>query len=403
MKRCHRCTVTSAHPDIKFDANGLCSECDTYDQLSETTTTQDNTSLIQELEQKFLQYRKTRGTYNVLVSYSGGADSSYLLYLLKEKYGLNPLAFSVIHPVVPELAQQNMKNITEALNIDLYQFQVNRNLYKEFMRYGLENCDRYDMGPDLLGCSFCAYLYKWIAYKTAILMNIPCFVEGVDKAQSGGWRFLTGDSIIPGASVKAEVEKRDKYYYLLTKIFEDAFGDKYKNSVYSCDFEELRDKKFPDIIKPFQILDYDSSKVAGILVKKSIIPHKDKLNFFLTNCDMGWFFTYVSFQKFGCHPYDKTYAAEFRTNKFSMLNRIFFNGENDDKASYLQFIDETHKVLQAVAKNKDLDSHAIGRLSEIAPLFYKKFRSKYSDAIVPELLKQMKSVHYYADYFGYAL
>lgn len=403
MRRCPRCTVASVHPDIRFDASGLCTECTTLDLEGEAKTRRADPAMVRKLERRFARYRKAGGTHNVLVSFSGGADSSYLLYLLKTRYKLNPLAFSVIHPVVPELARQNMKDITEALDVDLLQFQVSGRLYKEFMRYGLENCDRYNMGPDLLGCSFCAYLYKWISYKTAVLMGIPCFVEGVDKAQSGGWRFLTGAPIMPGASVKAELKRRDKYYYLLPKIFEDAFGGRYKNSIYDCDYKALKDRTFPDIVKPFQIIDYDSSRVAQILAKKGVVPHKDRLNFFLTNCDLGWFLMYVAFQKFGCHPYDKTYAAEFRSKKFSMLNRIFFSGEDDDQASYLQFMEETRKVLQEVARNKHLDAGAIGRLAKTAPLFYKKFRSKYSDAIVPELLKQMKTIHHYADFFGYRL
>lgn len=399
---CKKCTLSSSHPDVTFNDDGICSLCQHVCDDEKSLTKTDKNKLKAVLENKINSYRGSK-PYDILVSYSGGTDSTYLLYLLKEEYGLNPLAFSFIHPVVSDVAKKNVVEVCEKLKVDLMQFHMDKELYMNFMSYGLSHVDDYNMGPDLLGCSFCSYLYKWCGYKMAWLLGVPCYADGSDKAQHGGWRFLPPGAIIEGDSVKKEIKDRKELYFTLSDIFDKAFDNKYAGSIYACDYESMKDRRFPDIIRPLQLLDYDSSKVATLLRSRGIVKEKDDLNFFLTNCSLGWFLSYISYNKFDCDPYDKTYAAEFRTGNFSMLKRIFMTGEKDDKNSYLNFISDWKKVLNYVAEHENIDVNDSTKIKDIAPLFYEKFASKFSVGIFPELLKQMKEMHKFSKMMKYPL
>ena len=88
VKYCKECTISNQRPRITFDENGVCSACN-YSKFKKTKINWDERD--SELKDLCDKHRKNDGSYDVIVPSSGGKDSSYVAYQLKNKYDMNPL------------------------------------------------------------------------------------------------------------------------------------------------------------------------------------------------------------------------------------------------------------------------------------------------------------------------
>lgn len=110
LKRCTKCILPETFPGIKFDESGICNICKNYTPL--TCKSEVN------LEEIFEKYRSQSGKADCLVAFSGGRDSSYGLHLIKEKYKMNPVAYSYDWGMVTDLARRNQSRLCGALGIE---------------------------------------------------------------------------------------------------------------------------------------------------------------------------------------------------------------------------------------------------------------------------------------------
>jgi N-acetyl sugar amidotransferase len=126
---CTRCIMDTTDPDIHFDANGYCNHCTAYlgRQAVYNLPAQERTRLLAEVVEEM----KRRGhgkEYDCIIGVSGGVDSSFLAFKVKEM-GLRPLAVHVDNGWNSEKAVGNIKRILEPLHIDLSTLVLN---WKEF-------------------------------------------------------------------------------------------------------------------------------------------------------------------------------------------------------------------------------------------------------------------------------
>lgn len=118
-----------ADPDIRFDDQGVCNyyydyaEAEKQSVFKGTAGEQKLLDLIAEIKEA-----GKNNTYDCLIGLSGGVDSTYVAYLLKQ-HGLRPLAVHLDNGWNSELAVMNIENITRKLNIDLFTLVIN---WKEF-------------------------------------------------------------------------------------------------------------------------------------------------------------------------------------------------------------------------------------------------------------------------------
>ncbi len=80
MKTCTRCVLPDNYRNIRFDGQGVCNYCRTYESLRSRLT--DFTSLESLRQERFDKFRG-RYPYDCLVGLSGGKDSSYVLMQAK--------------------------------------------------------------------------------------------------------------------------------------------------------------------------------------------------------------------------------------------------------------------------------------------------------------------------------
>lgn len=110
MRRCTCCLMPETMPFITFDAEGVCNYCHNY----RPKTLKGRAALEAELD----SFRSKDGRPDCLVAFSGGRDSSYGLHLLREEFGMTPLAYTYDWGMVTDIARRNQARICGQLGVE---------------------------------------------------------------------------------------------------------------------------------------------------------------------------------------------------------------------------------------------------------------------------------------------
>jgi N-acetyl sugar amidotransferase len=115
---------TCVDTKIHFDENGICNHCHRYDELLSTRVVsgEERTCALNKLVYK-IQKSGKRHDYDCIIGVSGGVDSTYVAYLVKE-LGLRPLAVHFDNGWNSELAVKNVERVMKKLDIDLFTYVV---------------------------------------------------------------------------------------------------------------------------------------------------------------------------------------------------------------------------------------------------------------------------------------
>lgn len=176
MKFCKKCVMPDTRPHITFNGEGICIAC----QNNEKKKTIDWEMRYSELEALCNRYRrKTSGGYDCMIAVSGGKDSHYQVYVMKELMGMNPLLITVEDFFTQtEAGKHNVKNISEMFGCNIISFKPNRKAAKVISRYMFEKYGRPLWYVDRL-------LYTVPLYYAAAL-NIPLLVYGENVSYEYG-------------------------------------------------------------------------------------------------------------------------------------------------------------------------------------------------------------------------
>lgn len=167
----------SSVPGISFDEKGVSNYAKIQLKLMETYPRgKEGEEAWNKIVANVKKDRK--GKYDCIVGISGGVDSSYLLYLLKVKYGLNPLAVTLDNGWGTDVAVKNIRRMTTALSIDLETYVINYEEIKDLLRsYMYAGLPWIDMPTDVA--------IKSVMYRYAIQENVKYIFRGNDFRSEG--------------------------------------------------------------------------------------------------------------------------------------------------------------------------------------------------------------------------
>ena len=128
---CSRCVMDSSDPDISFDSNNYCNHCNEFFDFKQAIAYQAGES-EKKLEKLVSNIKKEgqKNKYDCLIGVSGGVDSSYVAYLVKE-LGLRPLALHMDNGWNSEHSAANIRNICSKLEIDYISHVLNWDEFKD--------------------------------------------------------------------------------------------------------------------------------------------------------------------------------------------------------------------------------------------------------------------------------
>jgi len=133
MKYCKECLYPDTKPQLNFNFDGVCSACTNNKTKEEIDWDKKKEEFLKILE----KYRSKDGSnYDCIIPVSGGKDSTYQTYVMKEEFGLNPLVVN-FHPLdQTEIGKKNLENLKK-IGVDCIEFSPNPNIYKKLAKFGL--------------------------------------------------------------------------------------------------------------------------------------------------------------------------------------------------------------------------------------------------------------------------
>lgn len=143
---CTNCVMDTTDSKIVFDEKGVCDHCNTFfnDILPYWHTDERGEKKLKEIVAKIKKEGKGKD-FDCLMGMSGGIDSSYLLYAMKEKYGLRPLVFHVDAGWNSQIAVNNIERLVDGLGLDLYTEVINweeiKDLQLAYFKSGVPHID----------------------------------------------------------------------------------------------------------------------------------------------------------------------------------------------------------------------------------------------------------------------
>ena len=133
MKFCKKCLYPSTKPQLQFDERGICSACNNYKLKDEVDWGKKKVDLLHILD----KYKSKDGSkYDCIIPVSGGKDSTFQTYTIKETFGLNPLAVNFHPHDQTEIGRKNLENLKQ-LGVDCIEFSPNPIVYSKLAKFGL--------------------------------------------------------------------------------------------------------------------------------------------------------------------------------------------------------------------------------------------------------------------------
>lgn len=208
MKYCIRCMMPETHETIEFDKSGVCNICRQHKYKKARIDWDGKQKEFEEI----IEQHRGKHSYDCIVPFSGGKDSTYTLWHLVNHYDLRCLVISFDHGFYrPKLIENRIRTFKK-LNVSSLIFRPNWKAVKKLM---LESLLR--KGDFCWHCHTGVFAYPM---QMAIKLNVPLIIWGEPQAEYTA--YYTYDEVVQG---KEEVdEKRFNRFINLGITAEDMIG-----------------------------------------------------------------------------------------------------------------------------------------------------------------------------------
>lgn len=167
---CKKCSANDfIIPGIEFDENGLCPMCQTIDDTKELKSI---VPIVKEVP------RAKKSRFDVALFYTGGKDSTFLLYYLAKVKKLRVLAMTWEIPYMSESAKQSIENAKK--HFDNVEF-ITRSVKQDDLRKVYRKL--YAISKNTCACPSLAYV---LFYPEMVANRVPSFMAGNEPAQMLG-------------------------------------------------------------------------------------------------------------------------------------------------------------------------------------------------------------------------
>ncbi len=181
---CVRCVLPDTFPGVKLDEHGVCNHCQRH-HWDDT----ENARVREELRARFAALAdeiRPREGYHVLLAYSGGKDSTYTMWLLREIYNLRVLAVTIDNGFISPQAFTNINRAVEQLGVDLLTVKPSLPLLSRVFKkvigdspYPTKALERASSA-----CNACIAFVKNSVWRVSLEKNIPIIAYGWSPGQA---------------------------------------------------------------------------------------------------------------------------------------------------------------------------------------------------------------------------
>lgn len=344
MKRCNKCILPTSYPNLTFDRNGTCRLCNNVPEI-EYLGKDKFKSKVDEIHSLYPNRNKT---YDCILAFSGGVDSTYLLYILTKEIGLKVLAYTIDNGFMPDNTKENIKNITKTLNVDLVieKSSLTKSNFKHVMNSWLKKPTAPMIGLLCTGCR--------IGMTESILnfskqRNIPLIIKGetpFDKYQTYKFDIMKNNmkskkfsSFVIGL-IKQYLKNPNWLFslnYLKTE-YKELYYHYYKKILYHTDGVVI----IEPFLTYFNWTEDDAIRTVNSLKWEgnSIVNFKSR-----SDCDLAILKLFLYKELLGYNDKDDTLSAMVRHKQIDRLTALKrLEVENNISVSVIRSIIEKHGI-----------------------------------------------------------
>lgn len=277
MRYCARCVYPeSSVVKLTFDERGVCSGC----RVDEERYKIDWKEKEKRLRDILMSY-KGKGEYDCIIPVSGGKDSYFQTYIIKEIYGLRPLLVTFNHQFNTCHGIKNLTNMITKFGVDHIRFTPNPQLIKKLGRVALKK-----MGDFCWHCHCGVYTYP---VQMAVKYKIPLMVWGEIGHLLLGGMYSHHDMVEMSRKFRTEHGMRGYDYEDLIDEKEGVAADDLKWAVYPSE-EELEELGIKGLYLG-NFLNWNAKRQTELMIEKYG---------FTTACESRTYNTYENVECYHC-------------------------------------------------------------------------------------------------------
>jgi N-acetyl sugar amidotransferase len=169
--------MPDTRPGIIFE-DDICSPCINYKKQENI----DWQKRMHEFEDLCSKYRNSNGDrYDCAIAVSGGKDSHFQVYYVKEVMKMNPVLLAVGNIDWTETGRKNLENISETFGCDMIMFNPNRNVARKIAKKAF-----YEIGSPTWYIDSLIYSFP---YRMTIQLGLKFLIYGEDVNYTYGGKY----------------------------------------------------------------------------------------------------------------------------------------------------------------------------------------------------------------------
>ena len=237
---------------IIFDEHGVCDHCRTFYNviLPNWHTDKAAEAALSDIINKIKKEGEGK-EFDCIMGVSGGIDSSYLTYIVKENFGLRPLVFHVDAGWNSQIAVNNIERLVDKLGLDLYTHVVDweemKDLQLAYFKSGVPHIDVPQDHAFFATMYDFAYRYKVKYILTGGNYSTECIRNPIE------WMYYQSDSR-QLKDIHSKYGQRPLKSYKVTSIL--------WHKVFLPYFKGIR------VVRPLDYIPYNKEEAMQLLVEK---------------------------------------------------------------------------------------------------------------------------------------
>ena len=300
---CKNCILVDGSFGIELNSEGICNYCE---DPAYKTTNWWKTQITKKMKEnglrdwnsviKRMRSRQEENKYDCIVGYSGGKDSTALLYSVVHDYGFNPLAITIDSGFIPDIAFENMKDTLKKISVDHIVIDGAKETFRKLYQWVFTNQDSNDLTLTRNLCDNCGDLVHSLVVREAMKRDIDIILFGYSPDEIRRYFYE-----IP----QHEIEHDWKPSFINRELFTE------EDRKHYFTIEDFENHTVPRIILPYHVIDYNEEDIIQLIESKNLVK-KGNSNTLKTSCHVIAAALFYDLNRFGALPYSLQFAELIR-------------------------------------------------------------------------------------------